>query len=292
MDIRQGAVGNCWFMAAASALAEKPHRLEKIFLNQDGVVNSKGMYAVNIYTLGVPHTVIVDDYLPLQQYLEDAPYETIFSLVGDDSSMWGVILEKAFAKYHGNYEHLVSGDPRAAARSLNGSPSIQYVHATTAVTEDSLWQELTKHDTADEMMFLITPGASDSIVNECGLSNNHAYVVLGAKELSNGDKVVKMRNPWGYERYKCAYSDDSDLWTPELRQEAGATESVVNDGMFFMKLEDYFSQGLASLISFDTTDWYYDKFLMLDDNTDSPGGWSWCGSTCTRHILSISSSVA
>ena len=24
MDIRQGAIGDCWFMAAASALAEKP----------------------------------------------------------------------------------------------------------------------------------------------------------------------------------------------------------------------------------------------------------------------------
>lgn len=30
LDVRQGSVGNCWFMAAASALAEKPQRLEKI----------------------------------------------------------------------------------------------------------------------------------------------------------------------------------------------------------------------------------------------------------------------
>ena len=67
------------------------------------------------------------------------------------------------------------------------------------------------------MMFLITPGVDDSYVNECGLSQNHAYVVLGAIELSNGDKVVKMRNPWGYERYKCDYSDTSALWTPALR---------------------------------------------------------------------------
>ena len=52
-------------MVAASALAEQPKRLEKIFLNVNGETNKKGIYAVNLFALGVPHTVIVDDYLPL-----------------------------------------------------------------------------------------------------------------------------------------------------------------------------------------------------------------------------------
>lgn len=217
LDVRQGAIGNCWFMAAASALAEKPHRLEKVFLNEESALNPNGIYAINVYVLGVPTTIIVDDYLPLQRYWEDAPYETLFSLVGEDTSMWGVLLEKAFAKLHGNYEHLIAGDPRMAARTLMGSPSIQHVHRATETTEEFLWGEMIHSDTHDEMMFLITPGTTDTSVNECGLANNHAYVVLGAKELSNGAKVVKMRNPWGRERYTCDYSDESELWTPELR---------------------------------------------------------------------------
>lgn len=40
-------------MAAASALAEKPKRLEKLFLKQEGQLNGKGIYAVNLHTLGV-----------------------------------------------------------------------------------------------------------------------------------------------------------------------------------------------------------------------------------------------
>ena len=32
-DVIQGAIGNCWFLAMASALAEKPKRLESIFIN-------------------------------------------------------------------------------------------------------------------------------------------------------------------------------------------------------------------------------------------------------------------
>ena len=59
-----------------------------------------------------------------------------------------------------------------------------------------------------------------------------------------------------------------------------------------MKFSDFFSQGLATLIAYDTTDWAYGKFLMLDDETDSPGSWSWCGETCTRHIVQVTSSVS
>ena len=49
-----------------------------------------------------------------------------------------------------------------------------------------------------------------------------------------------MRNPWGSEKYSCDYSDSSELWTPELRAEAGATEGSVNDGVFFMTVEDFY----------------------------------------------------
>lgn len=62
-DINQGQIGNCWFVAAASALAEVPGRLESVFLNTEKSAN--GIYGVNFYSLGVPQTVIVDDYLPL-----------------------------------------------------------------------------------------------------------------------------------------------------------------------------------------------------------------------------------
>ena len=58
-----------------------------------------------------------------------------------------------------------------------------------------------------------------------------------------------------------------------------------------MTVEDYHKQGVSTVISYDTTDWFYDYFLMLDDQTDSPGSWSWCGETCTRHTLEVTSDV-
>ena len=66
-DMRQGTIGNCWFISAASALSEVPGRVEKLFLNANNEVSKAGIYAVNFYTLGVPHTVVVDDWLPLRK---------------------------------------------------------------------------------------------------------------------------------------------------------------------------------------------------------------------------------
>jgi len=139
MDIRQGAIGDCWFIAAASALSEKPKRLEKLFLDRSGKISKNGIYGINIYTLGVPHTVIIDDYLPLQYLVQDsgAVYTTVFSQVGRDQSLWGAILEKAFAKVYGNYGHMFSGDPRDGIRSLVGAPSLLYTH--TSFNVEFIW---------------------------------------------------------------------------------------------------------------------------------------------------------
>jgi len=79
----QGVVGDCWFLAAASAIAEKPWRLEQSFSfakrrldfnnylkdpsrrNTSGKLNPWGFYTVNFFTLGVPHSVRIDDWIAL-----------------------------------------------------------------------------------------------------------------------------------------------------------------------------------------------------------------------------------
>ena len=298
-DVRQGVIGDCWFMVAASALAEKPKRLEKIFLNVDAhepaSLNRDGFYAISLYTLGVKHTIMVDDYLPLQEFTNsagDPEYETLFGMIAYDQSMWGVILEKAFAKLHGNYQHLIGGDPREASRTLTGAPTMMLDHTKDEVTADYIWSELLKHDFSYNMIYMNSREQSDGAKrNACGLQNGHAYVVLKAIELSNGERLIKMRNPWGSETYKCDYSDSCPLWTDDYREEAGATYTAVNEGIFFMELKDYYRQAESTVISYDTTGWYNDHFLMLNDQTKSPGKWPFCGKRCTRHMVTVISTV-
>ena len=81
-----------------------------------------------MYTLGVPHTVFVDDWLPLQEDFWNGGFQTFFAHMGDDSALWMPLLEKAFAKYYGNYERIAGGNPMKAVRALNGSPFDSYWH--------------------------------------------------------------------------------------------------------------------------------------------------------------------
>ena len=60
-----------------------------------------------------------------------------------------------------------------------------------------------------------------------------------------------------------------------------------------MTIEDYHSQGLVTVISYDTTGWYHSHFLMFRDILQEvPGEWEFCGVTCTRHKLDVTSDVA
>jgi calpain-15 len=49
-------------------------------------------------------------------------------------------------------------------------------------------------------------------------------------------KLIKLRNPWGDFEWNGNWSDESDLWTDELKELAGYTDD--NDGTFMMCLED------------------------------------------------------
>jgi len=120
--IIQGEIGSCGFVAAAAALAAVPGRIEKIFLNNKNELSKNGIYGVNFYSLGVPHTVIVDDYLPFRTDEDTGKLDSWLALLSDDGAVWGMMLEKAFAKYHGNYKHIGGTIPVYALRTLYGAP--------------------------------------------------------------------------------------------------------------------------------------------------------------------------
>ena len=145
--MNQGNIGNCWFISAASALAEEKGRMESVFINDS--VSAKGIYGLNFYTLGILHTVIVDDYLPLVELPGGFKY-TIAAKVGSDGSLWPTILEKAFAKYHGNYFHTVMGDPQMAIKTLYDAPTIYSDHKTNRLRQ--LWKIIKKADARGDII--------------------------------------------------------------------------------------------------------------------------------------------
>lgn len=57
-DAEQGKLGDCWFVAAMSATAEKSKRIK------DRVKKSGSGYKVTMYPIGIPTEVVVDDKIP------------------------------------------------------------------------------------------------------------------------------------------------------------------------------------------------------------------------------------
>jgi hypothetical protein len=62
--------------------------------------------------------------------------------------------------------------------------------------------------------------------------------VIGAKYLEEPDvTIVQVRNPWGHYEWKGDWSDKSELWTDELKEEVNLVER--DDGVFWISFEDF-----------------------------------------------------
>ena len=102
MDVKQGILGDHWFMSALASLAERPalviikfkfsfsemekHQIERLFITKE--VNSQGIYRMKICKNGEWVTVTIDDFFPC--YAMGGP---LFSRC-QNNELWVMLLEK------------------------------------------------------------------------------------------------------------------------------------------------------------------------------------------------------
>lgn len=97
-----------------------------------------------------------------------------------------------------------------------------------------------------------------SCINKhAGLITGHAYTLLDTIILSNGQKLIKMRNPWSAERYTGPYNDADPIWTDALMEEAGMEKK--DDGKIYMPVPDF-------KIAFTT----YQVLMYKNENGENP----------------------
>lgn len=117
-DINQGALGNCWFLASIASVAENPALIKRLFITKE--YNEKGIYQLKICKNGEWVKVTVDDYIPC--YYSGGPM--FCRATGDE--LWVLLLEKAYAKLHGNYWQLRAGFVSHGMSDLTGCPIRDY----------------------------------------------------------------------------------------------------------------------------------------------------------------------
>eukprot|EP00490_Sorites_sp_Unknown_P019510 CAMPEP_0114658686 /NCGR_PEP_ID=MMETSP0191-20121206/16200_1 /TAXON_ID=126664 /ORGANISM="Sorites sp." /LENGTH=177 /DNA_ID=CAMNT_0001881365 /DNA_START=521 /DNA_END=1051 /DNA_ORIENTATION=- len=116
-DVAQGALGDCWLLAAIASLAEFPGAIERCFKNNEK--SDRGKYTIKLYDfrLNVRKRVdvVIDDYIPCSKDTN----EPMFSQA-KGNEMWVLLLEKAFAKFCGGYSELKGGHAMWAMQVITG----------------------------------------------------------------------------------------------------------------------------------------------------------------------------
>lgn len=190
-DIKQGYLGDCYFLAGLAALAERPDRIFNLFLTQD--INEVKYYSVKILYKGKWLTIDMDEYVP---YLNGTP---AFSK-SIDKEVWVIILEKAWAKLYTNYKRIEAGYPEEPLHDLTGAPIKQIYTRQGGSDKEAEWKYLLRASQLEYSMVCSSNPGSDTNTSQSGVVQGHAYTLLKVDVLNcQGQQVrlVQLRNPWG-----------------------------------------------------------------------------------------------
>lgn len=138
---------------------------------------------------------------------------------------------------------------------LTGAPSFDL--GIEEEGQDVTWQKLVEGEKKNYLM-AASAGATEAsaeMLEELGLVAQHSYGLLKAVEITDmfGDQVrlVQLRNPWGNFEWQGDWSDKSDLWTDDIKQQCAYNDDA---GLFWMSFADmchYFSRVQIAMINDD-----------------------------------------
>ncbi|KAF2816818.1 cysteine proteinase [Mytilinidion resinicola] len=262
-DVRQGGNGDCWWVAAVATLCTMEHLMERVCVARD---EECGVYGFVFHRDGEWFSTVVDDNLYLRQSDFDA-YVDIYDPTGEkekkwrkseqtgsealyfahcanENETWLPLLEKAYAKVHGDFDAIAGGWSGEAVEDMTGGVTTT-IFTNKILSKERLWKELL-NEKRDFLFAASSPSLGSDSESRRGLALGHAYSVLKAieEEDENGNKVrlVLIRNPWGARawtgigEWNGPWSDGSKEWTPywlkKLDYQFG------DDGMFWMSYDD------------------------------------------------------
>ncbi|KAL2839182.1 hypothetical protein BJY01DRAFT_28770 [Aspergillus pseudoustus] len=297
-DVRQGRDGDCWFMAALCTMGNKEGLIDKICVRRDEQV---GVYGFVFYRDGDWQQCIVDDklYLRAADYDESVDERPIwddinrsdteeeyrkvwqtgsralyFAQCVDENETWLPLLEKAYAKAHGDYSAIEGGFVGEAIEDLTGGVTTD-VLTSNILDKDRFWKEELMQ-VNNEFLFgcgtglysnWLSPKYRGPPRDRKGISENHSYSIMDAKEI-DGVRLLKLRNPWGKKEWSGAWSDGSEQWTPQWMEKLN--HKFGNDGFFWISYDDL----LKKYQHFDRTRLFGPEWTVTQQWTSLTVPWS------------------
>ena len=282
-DVKQGALGDCWVIGALSVLAtrdallrgfnveipadaevtdELAHKMSSgVYPPLFHIYRKKGIYVFKFFKHQKWKYVITDLRIPCYK----SSRTPVFGTCKDDSELWIPLIEKAFAKLHGNYESLISGGSEDALTDMTGLAAERIklrdrggkFPSKEVESSEWLWDRLLREYKNKTMMGCSATGGTEEeiVLNgvQTGVLNGHAYAILNIFELQLPEteektKLLRVRNPWGHTEWKGKWSDTSDEISTHAEPLMGYLSSLEveeqfvpgePDGSFLISFEDW-----------------------------------------------------
>ncbi|KAG0083456.1 hypothetical protein BGZ93_004639 [Podila epicladia] len=230
-DIKQGAIGDCWHLASLATLANIPGLIEQLCVKKNEKV---GVYGFIFFKDGDWVSTVVDDQLCYSINQTTLKKSLYFSSCAEERETWLPLLEKAYAKIHGDYESLTGGYSSEGTEDLTGGvASILFTNDILDV--DQFWDCEMQRVNKQALMGCAIDH-DDPSGERHGIMARHAYSVLSTATINN-ERIVQVRNPWGRTEWNGDWSDQSEKWTPEAIAQVGMEEK--DDGKFWMSYKDF-----------------------------------------------------
>nr|CCC89352.1 putative calpain [Trypanosoma congolense IL3000] len=249
VSVEQGDLGDYWVMCAIASLEDHPDRLRTMFkhpLSADNTPKERAVGAcrVTLNKSGWWKSVIVDDYLPV---VGNRP--KFAQSLNDPCELWVSILQKAYAKLHGSYVNIASGDPLHALQDFTGYASSRYDHMLgedSETSESEVLEQLEKYYQKGYKIIFSTPTVDvekeehQELVKNNGLLLGHAYPVKSVRYFTEKNiALMCIRNPWHRDtQWKGEWSKDDEAWKvhPEIAEACDI--AISDDSCFWMSWSD------------------------------------------------------
>jgi hypothetical protein len=211
-DVQQGSNGDCWWIAAVATLCSMEGLMDRVCVARDAEC---GVYGFVFYRDGEWISTVVDDSLYVRYKDYDADFDSYdptgekerkykeryqtgsealyFAKCQSTNETWLPLLEKAYAKAHGDYDAISGGNAGEAVEDMTGGVTSTFM-TNKILNKQKLWKELMNED--KEFVFAVSSpwlGSGKDTESRQGLAMSHAYSVLRAvEEVGEDDKKVQL----------------------------------------------------------------------------------------------------